>query len=121
LIFKKKSTLFDVAGNKQANFNLFSGGFTCFSCANISLFVYSVFLFAFFYLCRVKTISQMRKEIGKWFMDIAKYVASAVLISSFLGGLQQKWLMYLMGFVTVIIAFGLGLLFINNRKKTTKK
>ena len=27
----------------------------------------------------------MRKEIGKWFMDIAKYVATAILISSFLG------------------------------------
>ena len=24
----------------------------------------------------------MRKEVGKWFMDITKYVATAVLISS---------------------------------------
>jgi len=30
----------------------------------------------------------MRKEIGKWFMDIAKYVATAVLIASFLGSFQ---------------------------------
>ena len=32
----------------------------------------------------------MRKEFGKWFMDVAKYMATAVLISSFLGGFEQK-------------------------------
>jgi hypothetical protein len=32
----------------------------------------------------------MKKETGKWFMDIAKYVATAVLISSFLGGFEQR-------------------------------
>jgi hypothetical protein len=38
LIFKKKSTLFVVAGNKQANFNNFSGVLTCFpECKNTLL------------------------------------------------------------------------------------
>jgi hypothetical protein len=32
----------------------------------------------------------MKKKIGKWFMDTAKYVAIAVLISSFLGGFEQR-------------------------------
>jgi len=32
----------------------------------------------------------MKKEIGKWFMDVAKYVATAILISSFLGSFSQK-------------------------------
>jgi len=32
----------------------------------------------------------MKKEIGKWFLDIAKYVATAVIISSFLGSLEHK-------------------------------
>ena len=32
----------------------------------------------------------MRNEIGKWFMDVAKYVATAVLISSFLGSFDDK-------------------------------
>jgi len=35
-----------------------------------------------FYLCII-ILHLMRKEIGKWFMDVAKYVATAVLISSF--------------------------------------
>jgi len=62
----------------------------------------------------------MRKEIGKWFMDIAKYVATAVLISSFLGGFQQKWLMYFIGTVVVIIALIAGMVLINDKKKIKK-
>ena len=62
----------------------------------------------------------MKKEIGKWFMDIAKYVATAVLISSFLGGFQQKWVMYLIGILTVGACLFLGMFYIND-KKTSKK
>ena len=28
---------------------------------------------------------KVKEEIGKWLMDVAKYVATAVLISTFLG------------------------------------
>jgi len=59
----------------------------------------------------------MKKEIGKWFMDIAKYVATAVLISSFFGGFEQKWIMYLVGIVTVIFSLFIGLYFIKDKKK----
>ena len=58
----------------------------------------------------------MKKEIGKWFMDIAKYVATAVLISSFLGGFDQKWIMYSVGIVTVILSLFIGLYFIKEKK-----
>ena len=57
----------------------------------------------------------MKKEIGKWFMDIAKYVATAVLISSFLGGFEQKWLMYLTGIVTVVFCLFIGMYFIKDK------
>jgi hypothetical protein len=59
----------------------------------------------------------MRKEIGKWFMDVAKYVATAVLISSFLGGFEQKWLMYSVGVITVVLSLFLGLYFVNDKNK----
>jgi hypothetical protein len=57
----------------------------------------------------------MRKEIGKWFMDIAKYVATAVLISSFLGGFEQKWAMYSVGVIAVGLSFFIGLYFIKDK------
>jgi hypothetical protein len=39
----------------------------------------------------------MLNKIGDWFLDIAKYITTAVIISSFLGGFEQKWIMYLVG------------------------
>ena len=58
----------------------------------------------------------MRKEIGRWFMDIAKYVATAVLISSFLGDFEHRWMVYLFGALIVIVCFLLGLFFIHSKK-----
>jgi uncharacterized membrane protein YecN with MAPEG domain len=58
----------------------------------------------------------MRKEIGKWFMDVAKYVATAILISSFLGGFNEKWIMYIVGAILVTSCFAIGLGFIHKKK-----
>jgi len=81
------------------------------------------FTFAFLkkniYFCKIKHSKQrhkMRKEIGKWFMDIAKYVATAILISSFLGSLEQKWIVYSIGSLIVFVCFSVGLYFIHNKK-----
>jgi hypothetical protein len=58
----------------------------------------------------------MKQEIGKWFMDTAKYTATAVLIASFMGGFEQKWAMYLAGTGTVVLSFVVGLYFIHTKK-----
>ena len=34
----------------------------------------------------------MRKEFGKWLMDIAKYIATAIILTSIFGDIKQKWL-----------------------------
>ena len=57
----------------------------------------------------------MKKEVGKWFMDIAKYVATAVLISSFFGGLEQKWMMNVSGIIVVVFCLLMGLYFIKDK------
>jgi len=62
----------------------------------------------------------MKKEIGKWFMDIAKYVATAVIISSFLGGFEQKWAMYVAGFTTIAFSFIMGISLLKEKKETKK-
>ncbi|MDR1342862.1 MAG: hypothetical protein LBK18_06370 [Prevotellaceae bacterium] len=58
----------------------------------------------------------MKKEIGKWFMDVAKYVATAILISSFLGGFSEKWIIYVVGAILVTLCFAIGLVFIYEKK-----
>ena len=50
-----------------------------------------------------------RKEIARWFMDVAKYIATAVLVSTFIGEFSQKWLIYSIGCAMVTTLFLLGL------------
>jgi len=49
-------------------------------------------------------------------MDISKYVATAILISSFLGSFEQKWAVYCVGTAIVVCGFLIGLYFINSKK-----
>ncbi len=34
----------------------------------------------------------MKKELGKWLMDIAKYIVTALLLSSVFGDMQNPWI-----------------------------
>ena len=58
----------------------------------------------------------MKRELGKWLMDVAKYVATAFLISSFLGDITTKWILYAIGSGTVIISVSVGLWLIKKDK-----
>ncbi|KAA6317477.1 hypothetical protein EZS27_032373 [termite gut metagenome] len=51
----------------------------------------------------------MKKEFGKWLMDVAKYVTTAFLISAFLGDIEERWIMYIIGSVTAIAPLLVGL------------
>jgi hypothetical protein len=59
----------------------------------------------------------MKKEIGKWLLDVAKYVTTAIIISSFLGSFEQKWLVYTLGGIIILLCFLTGLYFINDKNK----
>ena len=51
-----------------------------------------------------KKTTKMKKaiarEFGKWLMDIAKYVVTAIVISSFLGSFGETWMIYVFGVLT---------------------
>jgi len=36
----------------------------------------------------------MKKELGKWLMDIAKYLTTAVLLSSVFNDIKDSWIIY---------------------------
>lgn len=59
----------------------------------------------------------MKKEFGKWLMDIAKYLATAVLLTSFFNDLKEEWVMYATVTAAIIITLGWGLWFIRDKKK----
>ena len=62
----------------------------------------------------------MRKELGKWFMDIAKYLLTAVVVGALISDIENsRWLVYVGGNGATLscLFIGLGLL----RQKETNK
>ena len=49
----------------------------------------------------------IKQEFGKWFLDVAKYVITAMLLSSLIEGLSQPWLLTTAVSVTILcLIFG---------------
>ena len=59
----------------------------------------------------------MRKELGKWLMDIAKYITTAVILASIFAGLEQKWLLYAGSIITASVTLGFGLMLVKDLNK----
>lgn len=58
----------------------------------------------------------MRKELGKWLLDIAKYITTAVILTSLFSGVEQKWIIYVGGLIAVFLTLGMGLLLMRDKK-----
>jgi hypothetical protein len=59
----------------------------------------------------------MRKELGKWLMDIAKYITTAVVLTSIFRGVQEEWIIYVGGSLAVVITLLAGLWLVKDKKK----
>ena len=62
----------------------------------------------------------MKKEFGKWLMDVAKYVATVVIVSNFFSGLQENAIL-LVGGICVTVILVVGLLLTKEPKNKMKK
>ena len=61
------------------------------------------------------------KEISKMFIDIIKYLLTAVIISSFFSGMEQDMtLLYVLSAILIIVLFALSILFTYFDKQTKK-
>lgn len=59
----------------------------------------------------------MKKELGKWLMDIAKYITTAVVLTSIFGEVEQKWIIYAGGVLAVACTLGWGLYLVKDKRK----
>lgn len=59
----------------------------------------------------------MKKEFGKWLMDIAKYIATAVILSSVFGAVDT-WIMYIVGSIAVVLILLCGLMLVTEKPLT---
>ena len=63
----------------------------------------------------------MKKEIGKWFMDVAKYIATAVLLTQIFGGMADSVYIIIFALISVIIIFTIGVSIIHSDDEDQKR
>ncbi|MCL2413178.1 MAG: hypothetical protein FWC98_03465 [Bacteroidales bacterium] len=59
--------------------------------------------------------NKTNEKIGDWLMDVAKYVITAVLVTSFLGSFGEAWKVYVVGMLIAALAFASGLAYIKGK------
>lgn len=69
-----------------------------------------------FYLCG------MKKEFGKWLLDIAKYMVTALLLSTIFADMREPMIMYLVAiFSLVLLITGLAVIFNSEQEDKKRK
>jgi hypothetical protein len=58
----------------------------------------------------------MKTEFGKWLMDIAKYMVTALLLSTIFADMNEPVILYIVVLITPIV-LGCGLYWVNEGKK----
>ncbi len=59
----------------------------------------------------------MKKEFGKWLMDIAKYLTTAVLLSSVFNDIEESWIIYFVVSIAIVLTLLAGLWLVREEKK----
>ena len=63
----------------------------------------------------------MQKEFGKWLMDVAKYVATAVILSTIFRDMQEKSVFFVLGILSMVFMLAWGLYLVREPKIKSKK
>ncbi len=63
---------------------------------------------------------EMEKEFGKWLMDIAKYMVTALLLSTIFAEMNEPIIIYLVVILSVIV-LSFGLYWVNKGEQNEKK
>lgn len=57
----------------------------------------------------------MKRELGIWLMDIAKYIITAVVLTSIFGTMEGEWAVWL-GILAVVVTLFVGLWLVKENK-----
>lgn len=64
----------------------------------------------------------LKEEYGKWFMDVAKYVLTAMLLTTMVEGMSQMWVVIITGiFLILSLLFGTILLRKGNEEEERRR
>ena len=80
--------------------------------------IYCIFVLLNFKFKSIK-MKTMKEKISDWLLDIAKYLATAVLLSSVFSDLDDMWV-YVGVIVSITVTFSLGLILSYKKGKEKK-
>lgn len=64
----------------------------------------------------------MKKEFGKWLLDIAKYMVTALLLSTIFADMREPIIMYLVAiFSLVLLIIGLAVIYNSEQQEKVKQ
>ncbi len=66
-------------------------------------------------------MGEVKKEIGKWFLDIAKYVATAVVLTTIFSSVNNQGIILLGGMATISVSMTVGIWLIKPESKKKQK
>lgn len=58
----------------------------------------------------------MRKELGKFLLDVAKLIIGGVLLVAIMDDIKARWSVYLFGIMATLVFAFMGLFLINNNE-----
>ena len=59
----------------------------------------------------------MKEALGKWLMDIAKYITTAVLLATIFGEVNDKPTIVVLSSIAIITSLCTGLYLVNKKKE----
>lgn len=62
----------------------------------------------------------VKKEFGKWLMDIAKYLTTAVVLANIFSDMQEKSIIFIGG-LSILTALSVGLYLVKEPEKRVKR
>ena len=84
----------------------------------LTLFKVVVCIYVCLYDDVFRTFASMRKELGKWLMDIAKYMTTAILLSSIFNGIEEwAWYVYALIVMAVLVTLFVGLSMVKDKEE----
>lgn len=84
----------------------------------LTLFKVVVCIYVCLYDDVFRTFASMRKELGKQLMDIAKYMTTAILLSSIFNGIEEwAWYVYALIVVAVLVTLFVGLSMVKDKEE----
>ncbi len=64
----------------------------------------------------------MKKEFGKWLLDIAKYMVTALLLSTIFADMREPLIMYIVAiFSFVLLIVGLAVIYNSDQQESKKQ